>query len=34
MASKTENARRGGADIEIITRDQVIELNPVWWFMG
>lgn len=29
MASKTENARRGGADIEIITRDQVIELNPV-----
>lgn len=31
MASKTMNARRGGADIEIITRDQVIELNPVWW---
>ena len=31
MASKTMNARRGGADIEIITRDQVIELDPVWW---
>lgn len=32
--SKTMNARRGGANIEIITRDQVIELNPVWWFLG
>lgn len=31
MASKIENARREGADtadIEIITRDQVIELKP------